>query len=268
MKTEDFPTSCDLYNTGSDKYTIPYQVDRDYASVPHEGMPDLDLMRNRKYSRVTPVTISSSQHWLHKSVGEIEVETTVKFFCDRKDANFKIGYIVKGSGLCGEGEEWALHNGYSNSFFAESVGPFCSLPPVIYDYIYNDVALVTKYAKGVDGSLPSEFHAGDEVTFRFIIPASEITEIRNLSGELLPVKYHKIKVISFVVDANTDEVFNSDVDSLVWPSGVESVEDSETVSVERFDINGNPVDDNYKGICIVREIKADGTVKSRKEVIR
>lgn len=80
MKTEDFPTSCDLYNTGSDKYTIPYQVDRDYASVPHEGVPDLDLMRNRKYSRVTPVTISSSQHWLHKSVGEIEVETTVKFF--------------------------------------------------------------------------------------------------------------------------------------------------------------------------------------------
>lgn len=60
--------------------------------------------------------------------------------------------------------------------------------------------------------------------------------------------------------------FGRIIDNL--PAGVDEVESTGAAAVGRFNVNGNSVDENYKGICIVRERKDDGTISIHKEMIR
>lgn len=93
--------------------SISYSLDRTLTRMPTYNYKQEPQYDSYYENRVSPVGISSTAQYVKNEVSDVKVSSTVEFFCTRKNANYKLGYVVTGDNLSGEGEEWALHNGYT-----------------------------------------------------------------------------------------------------------------------------------------------------------
>ena len=146
------------------------------------------------------------------------------------------------------------------SQFVETDGPIADLP-------YDDVVIYCEDVWGIEGSLPEEMNVNELYEHNYFIDADKVV---NINGESLILDSGKLKVIVTILGNDGEEVLNSIMVPVTGGNGIcaPDVERGEIVSVRYYDISGNEVGPEAKGLVIRRAIDANGNVATSKVMRR
>lgn len=260
-------------------------LDRVYETDPYHGdeepyqdhdNPDFGFSFDEVYlaraAEITPASVAVTADWADGSQQTIDVTGTVTFAKDVSGVDYRLAYILVADDLHGEGDDWRQSNYYVNDDrYAESEGMdmYVNGKSIVYGLHYNDVAVLSSDAKGIKGSLPSDFETGvaETCTYQF-----NVADAVNLEGQPMIQDKSKLRVVAVLVDADTGEVINSNKCNVGQGigTGISAAETDKggVKSIEYFDASGRRVTTPSGGLYIKSVRYADGTVKTSKVVLK
>lgn len=200
--------------------------------------------------------------------GIVTVESTVRW-CqvpnDIETANYRIEYVLVGDGLYGE--NWSQSNYYSSNNPFYLMEDFCKggvyATSSVKGLTFNDVALITSGAKGVEGSIPS-FSIEEATTHQYTFDTADAV---NSSGAV-PFHNDQLYVVAMILKGSKyGIVVNAVKTHVIDPtSGVTSIvkENSDVESEVYFDLSGRRVANPGTGLYIRSTRYTDGSVVNTK----
>lgn len=219
-------------------------------------------------SQYTPGEISATASL---NEGIVTVESTVRWAQvpnDIETANYRIEYVLVGDGL--SDESWSQNNYFSSSSassYPEILADFCSGgiygSSSVYGLTFNDVALITSGAKGVEGSIPS-ISLDQATTHEYTFDTADAV---NSSGAV-PFHEDQLYVVAMILGGKAyGTVVNAcKVQVKSGIDGVSSIirENREVESEMYYDLSGRAVANPGTGIYIRSTRYTDGTTSTSK----
>ena len=253
----------DAYHGDDQPYKTPDNPDYGF---------NLDDVYLARAAEITPASVAVTADWADGSQQTIDVTGTVTFAKDVSGVDYRLAYILVADDLHGEGDDWRQSNYYrGDDRYAESEGMdmYVNGKSIVYGLHYNDVAVLSSDAEGIEGGLPSDFETGvaETCTYQF-----NVADAVNLEGQPMIQDKSKLRVVAVLVDADTGEVINSNKCNVGQGIGT-GISAAETAkggvkSIEYFDASGRRVTTPSGGLYIKSVRYADGTVKTSKVVLK
>lgn len=199
--------------------------------------------------------VSIQAVWANDS-NDIDMETTVTACMNADSGRYKVAYILIEDGM--RGSNWVQSNNLSGKQFSgapEEVEIFTNGDNSINDISFNHTAIASlDIDKGRDKSLTEDFQTG--------VPQHDYASFLNIAQ--YPVIQHKdsLSVVALVIDRQTNQIDNAAICRIVEGeiTGIRSASASgrttastvrpNSANNRRYNIYGQPVGDNYKGIVI------------------
>lgn len=209
---------------------------------------------------VVPAAIEVKAWWANEDKTAVSVNAEATFLEDKKNAGYKIGYLLINNGLSGKGSDWAQHNyfpSYASSYVGTDLEVLTTWPATIEGLVFNDVVVDITGMKGVDGSVPADvaYNTPYESTFSFDIASNNIVQDKD-----------KLYVAAFIINPN-GTILNANkakVDGFTAVNAIES--EVNEVSAEYYNLSGVRVANPENGIFVKVTRLSDGSVRKSKIV--
>ena len=207
-------------------------------------------------SSLPQMEINITDAKLNSNIVNFTVET--RFLESLTGADFKIGYVLTADGL----EGYAQSNAFSGQSYYKNtpLEYFVNQGSKVYGLIFNDVAVNVEGISGKSGIIPSDIKDNEIYAANFSIDISNISIIQHTD---------KLKINVFLIDNSTGKVLNANkrrVEVLKYDdieTGMSEIE-SESISIEWYDIAGRRVINPGKGLFIRKTVLSNGSVKTEK----
>lgn len=206
---------------------------------------------------VVPADIQVKASWEDAEKTKIKVETSTKFFEDKDNAGYKVGYLLINNGLCGNGGDWNQSNYYAGStgYAGTDLEVLTTWPSSVPDLVFNDVVVDVNGMLGVDGSVPESISYDKENTTEYSFDIADNKVIQD--KEKLYVAAYIIKSNGTILNANKAHVETS--------TAVAAIDgDATAVSTEFFNLSGSRVANPQEGIFVKVVKMSDGTIRTSK----
>lgn len=197
----------------------------------------------------------------------VSVETT--FYKNINNSNYQLGCVLTANGL--SDPDWGQTNSMAHQdpkdYENTSLEIWTTLPSIVYNLVFNDVAINTEGFTGIENSLPSEIEYGVTYINTFSLKCKDLTD---LGGASIPYSLDKIVFNCFVLDKETGEILNANkYPNYKYESGIEEIVDNNAVVTEisYYDINGLKKSNPEKGFYIKITKYNNGEVKTSKIII-
>ena len=224
-------------------------------STAHYGMTDI-WMKN--YGKFCPVEITAEPKWLDLDKMQLEVTSEVTWVIP-PTGNYAIEYVLLADDL--HQENWYQQNAYSGSYGIddELLQPYVNSDKKIYDFHFNDVAVLSSGGMGINGFSAEDVDCNVPIIGKHIF---DLSQAIGIYGDNLIQDKSKLKVVAFIIEEN--DSFGTVINSVMKPveidTGiVDNVCNDNVYPVSYFDVNGMPTDGNHKGLLI--RLMSDGSVQ-------
>ena len=207
---------------------------------------------------VVPAAIEVKAWWANEDKTEISVKAEATFLEDKKNAGYKVGYLLINNGLSGDGSTWAQHNYFANypsQYAGTDLEVLTTWPSVVEGLIFNDVVVDVSGMMGVQGSVPADvaFNTAYATDFSFDIASNSVIQDKD-----------KLYVAAFIINPN-GTILNANKAKVDGFSAVNAIEsDVNEVSTEYFNLSGVRVVNPGNGIFVKVTRLSDGSVRTSK----
>ena len=219
--------------------------------------------------RMAEFTIAEIDVTAELEGNEVNAEASVRFIQDVDDANYQIGYILICNGLTdpswGQQNYYASYAGQYNGSLLEELTTW---PAVVYDLVFDDVAVDVKAMSGVSGSIPSTIKTAETYTNTISFDIENNNLVQNVNN---------LVVAAFIIDKNNGRIVNANKfnlngenggDDEPGDNGVDGImNDADVVSSKYFDLSGRTVVNPSNGVYVLREVMSNGKVRTSKVMI-
>lgn len=184
--------------------------------------------------------------------------------------NYRVAYVVTEDGLSGSDSGWWQKNGLSGVKSLKNdpyLGEFVSAPDPIKDIVYDEVAVFATNSKGVANSLPkyNDLKEGVTYTHEYEARLSDFKNIRNQQSYQNKANMHVVAMLVKQDSSAAGVICNGAKVKVPVPAAVEEINgESPVVSTEFFDLTGRRLTETARGVVIMRQTLANGTVRTRK----
>lgn len=210
------PTASYTYTEFLNNYISSFPtciIDRKYSNDPYYGLEDV---YNEEQSELCLIDYKYKSLSYDTSTGLVSATVTAKSAFNYKNTNYKTAFVVVEDSLTTTSPQ---SNEYANNANGE-MGGFENLPKSITNQNYNDVALGIYSNWQGDSSLPSTIVAETpyDYSYSFTLPT-----IKNKNN---------VRIISLLINANTNEIVNAASASLVENStGIDNVKNNNKIDI-------------------------------------
>lgn len=208
----------------------------------------------------TPADLSVSCE-LNADATALDIRSDFTFVKDYDAANFRMVYLVLADGMTGEGIDWLQGNYYSGQTgkWPEAFDFLVESPRYIQGWVYNNVVVYTSGKAGLEGSVPAEIKADEALSHSYSV---DLADCVNLKGENLIQNKEKLHVVALILDTASGRVINS-ADSSNGSASVGEVEVAAktVVSEQYYNLQGQPVSSDSRGLLIRRTTYSDGSAE-------
>lgn len=200
--------------------------------------------------------------WADADKTEIAVTTTSKFLENKKNAGYKLGYLLINNGLSGEGGDWNQGNYYSSyagQYDGTDLEVLTTWPSSIQGLVFNDVVVDVKAMMGVQGSLPEdvEFNTPYTSEYSFNIASNKVIQNKD-----------KLVVEAFIINPN-GTIMNAGKALVGGGEAVKGLDANVAeVGAEYFTLSGARVANPAAGIFVKVAKMSDGSIRTSKVVVR
>ena len=165
---------------------------------------------------MAPASLALKAKWT--SATTIDVTATATFIRNFPNNPYSLTYVLVADDLYGKGRYWSQQNALSgNSSYSGDpyLSPWVSLPGVVTDMHYNDVAIQTSCNGDatLDGSLPSDIveNTPYEHTYTFDVANNKFTKtcLNNSAQEPIDNRAN-LRVVAILIDTRTGEAVNAE----------------------------------------------------------
>ncbi len=240
-------------------------LNRGPITDPYYG--DLNVDFGMKYQvlesmeTAVPADIQVKASWKNKERTEIEVESTSTFFEEKKNAGYKVGYLLINNGLTGEDGGWIQSNYFagSGSYVGTELEVLTTWPSKVPGLIFNDVVVDVAAMKGVKGSVPTDIEFNKPYDYSYSFNIADNTVIQDKS---------KLYVAAFIINPN-GTILNANKAKVEEGAAVEGIDASLTeVSAEYFNLSGVRVAAPQQGIFVKVAKMSDGSIRTSKVAVK
>lgn len=236
------------------------------GSVDRQKVLTIEEMKsawNNAASEVVPVSVDVT---LTRDVSDpnlLHAEASAAFIRNLEDAGYVISIALVADNM--KNPLWKQNNGFSGSTNPACSGElweiFTKGKPYVEGLTFNDVVVSYPDKYGIEGSLPQSIEAGVKYSANCDF---NLMQVKNIWGQSFITADAKLRAVAMVMDKESGEVVNCISSPYVSDSnGVETVE-AEPLSVECWDVAGNRVSPDARGLQIRRIRYSDGSVKTVK----
>lgn len=240
-------------------------INRNGIVDPYYGNGKGDVDFSIKYeveesmNTVVPADIKVQAVWANEEQTEINVTTSTRFFEDKENTGYKVGYLLINNGLTDP--SWSQSNYYAGSedYAGTHLEVLTTWPSSVRDLIFNDVVVDVNGMKGVANSIPEniEFNVENTTEFSYDIASNKVIQDKT-----------KLIVAAFIINPN-GTILNAAKSAVSDNVGVGSIENDATeVSAEYFNLSGMRVAAPAAGMYIKVAKMSDGTTRTSKVVVR
>lgn len=217
---------------------------------------------------MAPAALALEATWTSGTT--IDVTATTTFIRNFPNNPYRLTYVLVADDLYGKGRYWSQQNALSgNSSYSSDpyLSPWVSMPGVIMDMHFNDVAIQTSSSAdaALDSSLPDAVveNTPYEHTYTFDVAGNKFTQtcLNNSAQEPIDNRAN-LRVVAILIDTRTGEAVNAEKSNI---SGLEDVIvgmkaiDSGALMKGNdswYDLSGRSVrQPHHKGIYINKEKK-------------
>lgn len=230
--------------------------------------PDFSVMKfyyDDFLSKFTYVNVAATAE-KSEDGDSVEVKTEVDFLRPVVD-EYRVFYMLVGDGLYDA--KWRQTNYFSGKSVDLYPGmeQFINAEEKVDGLEFDDVLLLASDTFGVEDSLsaPYDIEPGVKMNHSYIFNLNDIESMEDDTIDLR-AKAKTMKVVVGVVNYNTGEVLNATVAEFEGSGVEETINPSEVVCREYFDVAGRRVSASAKGLVIVRERLSDGSYRSEKRM--
>ena len=211
---------------------------------------------------MAPAALALEATWTSGTT--IDVTATTTFIRNFPTNPYKLTYVLVADDLYGKGRYWSQQNALSGNTSYSSdpyLAPWVSLPGVITDMHFNDVAIQTSCPgnTAIDNSLPASIDENTPYshTYTFDVADNKLTQtcLNNSAQEPIDNRAN-LRVVAILIDTRTGEAVNAEKANI---SGLEDViagvgnltPDPSTMRRGTYNLNGQLVNGKRpKGLYI------------------
>ena len=242
-------------------------LDRVQAVSPFygSGSTSLGIENDWKARQAIMVPAALALEAVWTSGTTIDVTATTTFIRNFPINPYRLTYVLVADDLYGKGRYWSQQNALSGNTSYSSdpyLSPWVSLPGVVMDLHFNDVAIQTSCAgdAALESSLPDAIieNTPYEHTYTFDVANNKFTQtcLNNPAQEPIDNRAN-LRVVAILIDTRTGEAVNAEKANI---SGLENVTGIGGIKNEKlkmknddtwFDLSGRRIQQpNHKGIYI------------------
>ncbi len=192
------------------------------------GSTSLGIQNDWKARQVIMAPASLALEAVWTSGTTIDVTATATFIRNFPNNPYRLTYVLVADDLYGKGRYWSQQNALSGNTSYSSdpyLSPWVSLPGVVTDLHFNDVAIQTSCAgdAALEGSLPDAIVENTPYahTYTFDVAGNKLTQTCLNNPSLDPVDNRaNLRVVAILIDTRTGEAVNAEKANI---SGLEDV---------------------------------------------
>lgn len=257
--TASFPNPCPALPTA--------YMNRTTKCDPYFGLTTgtfgIEEFWNQERQKEVPMGIELTVLWNDEERTKLNANAQVVFVAPA-DQQYSLTYLLVTGGL--KNDDWYQSNYYSGntaSGWISEMNQFFKADHIMRGVVYDDIAAMSAPYSGIEGSLPAspEPYAICRHSYEF-----DLSQCVSRKGVNMAPDKDKIRVVGIVVDAEGKAVNSFMAKPSGFGNGVDTIaENEEVVETRYFDLSGRHLSSApEKGICIVREILANGNSRSYK----
>lgn len=232
MEVEDFYDVIDSY--ASSYPTV--LVNRELDIYPTELNAGVDLVSKG----LSPGTVALNATWADNSKKEVSFKTKTVFNFSDTGANYSLAYLLTEDGM--KDDSWKQRNYFSGQSGDKNMAFWYSAPYEVSGLEFNHVAVAGwSVLDGVDGSLPATVSDGKAIDSFFN---------GDISGNTLIQDKSRLTAIVLLLDGVSGKILSAAKSAIGEPTGISLTEVSADKQSARYNLSGQRVGSNYRGIVV------------------
>lgn len=232
MEVEDFYDVIDSY--ASSYPTV--LVNRELDIYPTELNSGVDLVSKG----LSPGTVALNATWADNSKKEVSFKTKTVFNFSDTDASYSLAYLLTEDGM--KDDSWKQRNYFSGQSGDKNMAFWYSAPDEVSGLEFNHVAVAGwSVLDGVDGSLPATVSDGKAIDGFFN---------GDISGNTLIQDKSRLTAIVLLLDGVSGKILSAAKSAIGEPTGISLTEVSADKQSARYNLSGQRVGSNYRGIVV------------------
>lgn len=232
MEVEDFYDVIDSYASSYPTVLVNRELDI-YPTELNEGV---DLVSKG----LSPGTVALNATWADNSKKEVSFKTKTVFNFSDTGANYSLAYLLTEDGM--KDDSWKQRNYFSGQSGDKNMAFWYSAPDEVSGLEFNHVAVAGwSVLDGVDGSLPATVSDGKAIDGVFN---------GDISGNSLIQDKSRLTAIVLLLDGVSGKILSAAKSAIGEPTGISLTEVSADKQSARYNLSGQRVGSNYRGIVV------------------
>ena len=211
-------------------------VNRELDIYPTELNAGIDLVSKG----LSPGTVALNATWADNSKKEVSFKTKTVFNFSDTGANYSLAYLLTEDGM--KDDSWKQRNYFSGQSGDKNMAFWYSAPDEVSGLEFNHVAVAGwSVLDGVDGSLPATVSDGKAIDSFFN---------GDISGNTLIQDKSRLTAIVLLLDGVSGKILSAAKSAIGELTGISLTEVSAEKQSARYNLSGQRVGSNYRGIVV------------------
>lgn len=212
-------------------------INRELDIYPTELNEGVDFVSKE----LSPVTVALDATWADNSKNEVSFTTKTVFNFSDSDTNYSLAFLLTEDGM--KDDSWVQNNNYSGMTASDkNLSYWYSAPDEVSGLEFNHVAVAGwSVLNGVAGSLPSAVRDGEAIEGAFN---------GDISGNKLIQDKSRLTAVVMLIDGESGRILNAAKSAIGEPTGISLTEVSAEKKTARYNLSGQRVGSNYRGIVV------------------
>lgn len=208
---------------------------------------NMSILIDQSLHRTTVADIDTKAYWDSEDQKGINLYTTTTFVYDSNEANYGIAYVLLANGLTGTTASWAQSNNLSGQSGSDTeMLEWYTSGTKVTGLKYDHVAIGAWGIKeGLAESLAPQTTAGKEQKFAYTL---------SIEGNSLVQDKSQLSVVTLLIDNATGIIMNATQTKIEAPeaNSINSITSSPNQPVKYYNLQGQEVGDDYRGIVVTK----------------
>lgn len=208
---------------------------------------NMSILIDQSLHRTTVADIDTKAYWDSEDQKGINLYTTTTFVYDSNEANYGIAYVLLANGLTGTTASWAQSNNLSGQSGSDTeMLEWYTSGTKVTGLKYDHVAIGAWGIKeGLAESLATQTTAGKEQKFAYTL---------SIEGNSLVQDKSQLSVVTLLIDNATGIIMNATQTKIEAPeaNSINSITSSPNQPVKYYNLQGQEVGDDYRGIVVTK----------------
>lgn len=208
---------------------------------------NMSILIDQSLHRTTVADIDTKAYWDSEDQKGINLYTTTTFVYDSNEANYGIAYVLLANGLTGTTASWAQSNNLSGQSGSDTeMLEWYTSGSKVTGLKYDHVAIGAWGIKeGLAESLAPQITAGKEQKFAYTL---------SIEGNSLVQDKSQLSVVTLLIDNATGIIMNATQTKIEAPeaNSINSITSSPNQPVKYYNLQGQEVGDDYRGIVVTK----------------